>query len=146
LPLAGSLRPAAALGRLWWLPSGLEACSDLVRLVDIFVSGAPEDQAAGDSPDGDGNIEFSGAPENPVLQGAGARPVGDGRADGRAGEGLNLLAERLVEHWLHTGSADHGAGFLHGYVFKCDRRELLGHGLCLLCYASSSAKSGLIAS
>lgn len=46
---------SAALGCLWWLPSGLKSCGDLLGLLEIFVGRAPEDEASRDSPDGDRN-------------------------------------------------------------------------------------------
>ncbi len=60
--------PAAATrGCLWRLPSGLQPWGDLVGLLEIFVSRAPEDQAAGDSPDGDRNPALCDDVEDAVF-------------------------------------------------------------------------------
>jgi hypothetical protein len=46
---------------LWrWLPRGLQPGPDLFGLLEILVSGAPEEQAAGHTADGDGDVEVAG--------------------------------------------------------------------------------------
>jgi hypothetical protein len=45
---------------LWRLPSGLKPSGDLLSLVEIFIAGAPEDDAAGHAPDRDGDVELTG--------------------------------------------------------------------------------------
>ena len=58
---------AALLGVILWLPRGLEPCGSLLGLLEIFGRGAPEEEASGDSPDGDRHTELCGDAEDTVF-------------------------------------------------------------------------------
>jgi hypothetical protein len=62
-----------------------------------------------------------------VFQASGRDLRTQADADGLARKGLNLLAERRLEHWLHAGSAAHATGFVQGDVVELDGWWLLGH-------------------
>jgi hypothetical protein len=66
----GSLRacrraPAAA-GAGLWLTRALEPRPDVLGLLDVVVGRTPEQQTAGDAPDGDGHLELRGHTEDGV--------------------------------------------------------------------------------
>jgi hypothetical protein len=65
--LVGALRPPSSRAGLWsslggvpCLLPGLQPAGGLPRLLEILLAGAPEEQASGDPPDGDQNIELCG--------------------------------------------------------------------------------------
>jgi hypothetical protein len=59
-PLAGCPRPAPAGAALWSLSRRLQSAGDILGLLEIFLAGAPEEQAAGHTADGDGDVEVAG--------------------------------------------------------------------------------------
>jgi hypothetical protein len=70
-----------SLASVPWPLGGLQPAHDCFRLLDVVVSRAPEEQAAGYAADGDGDSEFGDA-EDPVLHGGRAHAVGDRQASG----------------------------------------------------------------
>jgi hypothetical protein len=104
------------------LPSGLEPSGDLLSLVEIFVSRAPEDEASGDSPDGDRNTELCGDAEDAVFHRGSAGAVWERHAGGGVVQGLDFLLEGAIKLRVHAGSAAHAASFVERDVFEFDGR------------------------
>ena len=123
---------ATAPDCLWWLPSGLQSCGDLLGLPAIFVSRAPEDEASGDAPDGDRNTELRGDAEDAVFPRDWACAVRERHAGGGGVQGLDFFLEGVIKLRVHAGSPAHAAGFVEEDVFEFNGGGLLGQGLYLL--------------
>ena len=65
--LAGAPRLAPLGASLWSPPAGLQSAGYLVRLLEILLARAPEDEATGDFSDGDRNTELCGHTEDAVF-------------------------------------------------------------------------------
>jgi hypothetical protein len=136
--------PASAGAGLWsslarlLRPPAPQLAGGLLGLLEILVARAPEDDAAGYAPDGNGDVEL--ASDRLQIAFHALRP--DLRAqmdaDRLSGEGLNLLAQRVVEHGFHAGpTAAHTAGFLERDVVELNAGGLLGHLVSRFLYEGS---------
>jgi hypothetical protein len=110
--LAGAPRPACAGASPAWLLRRVQALGDLFGLLEIVVRGAPEEEASGHAPDGDGELQLCGHAEEAVFHRGRAGAWKDGHSDGGLSQRLDLSLERLIEHGVHARAPTHRAGFV----------------------------------
>jgi hypothetical protein len=107
----------------------LESYGDLLGLPQILVCRSPEEQASGNSPNGDRNAERCGYEEDAVLHGGRTCAVRERHAGGGLRERWDFFLEGVIELCVHPWSAAHVASFVERDVFKFDHRGLLGHSV-----------------
>ena len=96
---------------LAFAPGWLETLSDFFRLFEVFRSGVPEEQAAGNPPDRERHPQLSGHAQEAVFHGRGTRPLRKRDAGGGVVECLDFFLAGVVELRVHPGASPHGAGF-----------------------------------
>jgi hypothetical protein len=101
---------ASATGRVSGLPGGLEPGTDLLGLLEVLVSGTPEEQASGDASHGDRGVERCSHAKEAVFHGGRAGPFRKRDTGRGVVERLDFFLEGLIERRVHPGSAAHAAG------------------------------------
>jgi hypothetical protein len=128
LHLAGAPRLAPSGAGLWLslcgmlLPPAPQPAGGLLGLLEILLAGAPENDAAGHTPDRNRDVELAGDLVNVVFHALRPDLRAQMDADRLGRQRLNFGAERLIEHGLHAGpTTAHPAGFVEGDVFELKR-------------------------
>jgi hypothetical protein len=109
------------------VPPSLETLGGFLSSSYILIAGAPKEHAAGHLADRDGDIELASDAQNIVFHPS-LGDLGPQTNAGRLGtQGLDFLAQGIIEQGLHTRGPAHETSFLEGNIFELDG-GLLGHG------------------
>jgi hypothetical protein len=114
--------PAASLGRSSSSLGRLQSVRYLFGLLDIFVCGAPEEQAIGYFSDRHRYAELCSHAEDAVFHGGGAGALRDRHLDGLRGPRWDPRLQFIIELWVYARAAAHPSSYFQGNVFKLDGR------------------------
>jgi hypothetical protein len=117
---------SAALGCLWWLPSGSEPCNNLLGLGEIFGSRAPKEQASGSFSDRHRHTELCGSAVDAVFHRGRVGALWNRCADCGLRQQLDVFLEGVIELRVHAETSAHAAGFVERHIFECDGGGSLG--------------------